>query len=548
MALVYTNNAQSTLASALSGVTTVLTVAQGEGDRFPDISADDIDWFPLTLIRADGSDYEIVKAVSRDGDDITVERGEEDTPDPVAFLVGDAVSLRMTRAAYDQFLKNGDSTYLENINLAIQVNADNDPIELVHDLVSELFDGLRLTFKPVSENVGNVTVQVNELGAVPLRLPEKVRGELSSGDLSSDRFVDIRYVADDEHFELESPLKRHIHATETDSGAVELVEGDGVFDKEDDPVSISGAPKVATTKQVSQIVADFKSRIAIGYLPAAWTYRGDGSTGGGTSRTYFPADSKYHYSAMTSYASGTYASTLEALATEGVPVIRTQGAVTLGGVLQLNQNASRYPTSCVGPGSSVQTLVSDSPISHTDPVGEQPDHTPNQGSILDFSKRNINSSSLLAAILSGTAIDKFHGAQGFGHVSATSDAQYVPGRQGMVIVCEECEITSDAEIYMPTVSTREIQSFTTETYHVSVDQQHDNTCRGGGGLMIIVSESLTIADASLWQLDSRENSAISFNTLKLAESEDDFERLYLGAGQGQLFHINPMTGIVRRWL
>lgn len=546
--LVYTNNAESSVGTILSDTATTLTLATGEGDYFPDISASDASWFPLTIIKADGTGYEIVKATERSGDDITIERGQENTPNALQFLIGDVVSLRMTKAAFNEFHKDGDSVYLEHINIATQVNVGNDPIELIQDNVSELFDGLRLTFKPAANNIGAVTIKVNDLAAVPLHLPEKVRTELISDDLNEDLFADIRYVLEDEVFILDSALLRRVFATETDSGAVEMVEGDGVFDKETDPVSTSGAPKVPSAKQVSEMIADFKSRIAIGYLPAAWTYRGDGSDGVGSSQNFFVPYRAYNYTDLSLPSEQSYSTTVEAGQSRGVPVIRAQGKVTLDGLLQLRQNTSCYPAICIGPSSAKDTLVSDSPVSYTPPVGERPNYIPNQSQIGDLSARHIDNAQLIGAILSGTPIHAFHGAQGFGNVDSTVDDRYVPGRQGLVIVCEECEITSDAEIYMPTVSTRISQVETTETYHVSSDQQHNNTCRGGGGLMIIVSESLTINGSSQWQLDSRENTTISFNSLKLTETDDNNQRLYLNAGQGQLFHINPMTGVCRRWL
>ncbi|MCK5922527.1 MAG: hypothetical protein KAG66_16420, partial [Methylococcales bacterium] len=62
MTLQYTNNAQSALAASITNTqTTNIKVAVGEGNRFPALTSGDGKWFPLTLIKADGSAYEIVK-------------------------------------------------------------------------------------------------------------------------------------------------------------------------------------------------------------------------------------------------------------------------------------------------------------------------------------------------------------------------------------------------------------------------------------------------------------------------------------------------------
>ena len=96
MALMIKNNATSQLAASLTSTATALSVTPGHGSRFPAPAAD-ADWFPLTLIKADGS-LEIVRCTGRTGDSMTIVRAQEGTA-AQAFAANDRVSLRLTAAA-----------------------------------------------------------------------------------------------------------------------------------------------------------------------------------------------------------------------------------------------------------------------------------------------------------------------------------------------------------------------------------------------------------------------------------------------------------------
>lgn len=103
MSVVLSNNAVSRLASSLSSGATTLSVATGEGAKFPAPSAGQ--WFPMTIIKSSGS-LEIVRCTARTGDVFTVARGQESTSSQ-AFSAGDRVELRVTSAAFAEFLQSG---------------------------------------------------------------------------------------------------------------------------------------------------------------------------------------------------------------------------------------------------------------------------------------------------------------------------------------------------------------------------------------------------------------------------------------------------------
>lgn len=100
MTVIVANNAASRLAASITTSSTELSVTAGTGSLFPALSAGQ--WFPLTLIKADGA-LEVVKATARNVDVITIQRGFENTQ-PRAFSSGDRVELRLTASTLAQML------------------------------------------------------------------------------------------------------------------------------------------------------------------------------------------------------------------------------------------------------------------------------------------------------------------------------------------------------------------------------------------------------------------------------------------------------------
>lgn len=94
MALLFANNAASTLASGITAGATSLTVATGQGAKFPSPSGGD--YFLLTLTQAgQETTWEIVKVTARSGDVLTIVRGHESTT-AAAWSAGDKAELRLT--------------------------------------------------------------------------------------------------------------------------------------------------------------------------------------------------------------------------------------------------------------------------------------------------------------------------------------------------------------------------------------------------------------------------------------------------------------------
>jgi len=98
MAVLIKNNATGRLAGDIDATQTTISLEAGQGARFPSPSGDD--WFPLTLVKTDGT-LEIVHCTGRSNDTLTVTRGQEGTS-ATSFLVGSKVGLRLTAGAIDQ--------------------------------------------------------------------------------------------------------------------------------------------------------------------------------------------------------------------------------------------------------------------------------------------------------------------------------------------------------------------------------------------------------------------------------------------------------------
>lgn len=105
----FKNNTYSTLGASLTNVATTLTVATGQGDRFPVVTAPD---FALVTLQDAANNIEIVKVTARaaGADSMTIVRAQEGTT-ARAWAIGDVVELRLTAASLAPLgVLEGDAT------------------------------------------------------------------------------------------------------------------------------------------------------------------------------------------------------------------------------------------------------------------------------------------------------------------------------------------------------------------------------------------------------------------------------------------------------
>ncbi len=90
------NNAYSTLLVGINTTATTITLATGEGARFPAASVASGNYFYATILDT-SNNLEIVKVVNRTTDTLTVVRGQDGTS-ARSFSLGDRIELRVTTA------------------------------------------------------------------------------------------------------------------------------------------------------------------------------------------------------------------------------------------------------------------------------------------------------------------------------------------------------------------------------------------------------------------------------------------------------------------
>ena len=96
MTILFANNANSTLAAGINATDLSITVATGEGSKFPSPTGGD--YFLATLTQGSGTEtsWEIVKVTAKSGDNLTVERAQEGTSAAI-WTAGSKISLRITK-------------------------------------------------------------------------------------------------------------------------------------------------------------------------------------------------------------------------------------------------------------------------------------------------------------------------------------------------------------------------------------------------------------------------------------------------------------------
>lgn len=124
MAVLFTNNAASTLAAGITSGQTSIDVAAGTGLLFPSPSGGD--FFYATIVNV-ANTIEIVKCTARSTDTLTVVRAQEGTTG-TAYLLGDRIELRVTAAGLANKLdKDTGGTVAGNLavtgTLAVDGNA-----------------------------------------------------------------------------------------------------------------------------------------------------------------------------------------------------------------------------------------------------------------------------------------------------------------------------------------------------------------------------------------------------------------------------------------
>lgn len=168
----FSNNATTTLGSAVSSSATTMTVASGTGNLFPSPTGGQ--FFSATLWAqgsTTGVPNEIVYVTARTGDTMTVVRGQEGTT-PQAWNVSDTFANYPTAFFYNGAASIGD-VQSQTGNSAIDTGTSNAGVITLAPVPASLaalkFAPIRIQ-KVASANTGAYTLNVNGLGAQPVTI------------------------------------------------------------------------------------------------------------------------------------------------------------------------------------------------------------------------------------------------------------------------------------------------------------------------------------------------------------------------------------------
>jgi hypothetical protein len=160
MGVKVTNNAFGILASAITNVSTTITLSSGDGAKFPVLASGD--FFFGTLINT-ANELEIVKVTARSTNTLTVIRGQDGTT-ARAYSAGDRFELRPTAAMFEAFTQAESISY---DNTASGISANN--VQTAIDSSKTLIDTKQATLVSGTniKTVGGQTI----LGGGDLALP-----------------------------------------------------------------------------------------------------------------------------------------------------------------------------------------------------------------------------------------------------------------------------------------------------------------------------------------------------------------------------------------
>lgn len=158
LTLLATNNAESTLASAISATDTSLIVSAGTGAEFPDAVAGE-SYFKLTLTdAATGSEVEIVNVTAKAGDIFTIERAQEGTL-ARAWAANDMVANMMTADTLNviaDFAKQASDSAEEAQGYALSASEFGDNKSTFADTAAGLAATTSGQYFRVPQGTGNV--------------------------------------------------------------------------------------------------------------------------------------------------------------------------------------------------------------------------------------------------------------------------------------------------------------------------------------------------------------------------------------------------------
>lgn len=208
MAEVFSNWGYSTISGAVTAGASSLSVAAGTGVRFPTTSGSD--FFICLLLGLTTGNLEVIKVTNRSTDTFTIERAQEDifglAAAAAAFEDGDIIYNVPGKAFFEGLMTAPDHQDATHIK-ATGGGSANVHTAAFTPTVTAYDDGMMLLFKPVADNTGAATLNVDTLGATAIK---KVQSgslvDVEAGDLDTDGYAVVIYqTGSPDHFLLLNP-------------------------------------------------------------------------------------------------------------------------------------------------------------------------------------------------------------------------------------------------------------------------------------------------------------------------------------------------------
>ena len=219
----FTNNAATALAVAVTPTDTLFQVVAGTGEQFPSPTGGN--YFMMTMVQINNPEVsEIVKCIGRTGDFLTVERGQEGTA-PQIFNISDNAQLRITAQSLNLFAQGGSGggsgaatnqaeftatqgqtvftlpfSYIpDDFNLAVFVNGSKQIVDVnysesssttvsfitglnVGDLVEVIYN---LPIAAGQVDASNISYDEGDVGAVESTVQKKLQESVSIKDFGA---------------------------------------------------------------------------------------------------------------------------------------------------------------------------------------------------------------------------------------------------------------------------------------------------------------------------------------------------------------------------
>ena len=184
------NNASSTLASAISNVSLTCTLSAGSGALFPSPAANQ--YFLMTFVDAATQTLrEIVQCTARSGDTLTIVRAQEGTT-ALAWNASD-LAVNMITAGTLQTYAQISQVQTGQFNYAVDSGTANNIIVNTVPAVTPPVDGMELTIRMAASNSGATTITFNGGTAVAVFGPNNAA--LQGGELIATTLVNLIYTS-----------------------------------------------------------------------------------------------------------------------------------------------------------------------------------------------------------------------------------------------------------------------------------------------------------------------------------------------------------------